>query len=334
MDIDNIDEMDEDYVPIEEHSNPEEGQVSETQTPEQDEEEQSEDNRDVISELLKSNGIPDATKIKYENDKGETEEVDWNTLSVDEQLNILDSFHKDSGLDEAEVQLINAIRDSQLTPAEYLQYIQKSSVDAYIQNTQQNNYVYSVDQYSDDELYVMDLISKSSDITEDEAMEMLERAKSNESLFNKQISAIRDEYKRVEAEGLQQAQMQEQQIRQEQYNEFAEQIQNSILNFTEFANCQLNMEEEDMINLYDFITGFDNAGNRWFQKALNDPDTVVKMAWFALNGEQMIEDLHSEYAKVITKLNEQVKGNKDTSKSVYKPKNRSKASKYDDLDNF
>jgi hypothetical protein len=61
----------------------------------------------------------------------------------------------------------------------------------------------------------MDLISKSKDITEEEALEALERAKSNSNLFKKQTAAIRDEYKRIEEDYAQQARYQQEEAAQE-----------------------------------------------------------------------------------------------------------------------
>jgi hypothetical protein len=43
------------------------------------------------------------------------------------------------------------------------------------------------------------------DVTDEEAQEALERAKSNETLFSKQIQAIRNEYKAIEDENIRQA---------------------------------------------------------------------------------------------------------------------------------
>jgi hypothetical protein len=39
-----------------------------------------------------------------------------------------------------------------------------------------------------------------------------------------------------------------------------------------------------MQELYEFITGYDAAGNNYFAKALTDPKTLVQTAWLALNG--------------------------------------------------
>lgn len=298
-----------------------------------------------ILELLKSRGIEDPSKIKFENDNGEIEEIDWNTLDTNDKLNILNSSNTDieESLDASEIELINAIRESQLTPAEYMQYLQRTSVENYIQNAQNQGQVYSVDQYSDDELFVMDLISRSEEITEEEAIEALERAKSNEALFKKQIGATRKAYKEAEEESLQYARLKQEQEAQDQFNQFAEKIEDSILNFKVFSGGQISMSNDDMQDLYNFITGVDNAGNSWFGKALQDPDTVVRMAWFELNGEKMLQDITDYYEKEIANVRKESykkglaeAGKKDKPTVAYKPKdkNTNVTQTYDDLDDF
>ena len=174
---------------------------------------------DFISSLLKSRGIEDKTRIKFENEEGTVEEMDWDNLSNEDKLNILNSSENtaENGLDDSEIQLISAIRNSGMTPAEFIQHIEQTGVNRYIQNSQADNYSYNVDQYSDEDLYVFDLISRTG-ITEEEAQEALERAKSNEALFAKQMGAIRNEYKEAEQQRLQAAQQEQDYQAQERYN--------------------------------------------------------------------------------------------------------------------
>ena len=83
------------------------------------------DDRDIISEFLKSRGIEDISKIKYESEDGEEEEIDWDTLDSSEKLSILNQLNSGSetDLDDSELQLINTIRSSRMSPSEYLNYI-------------------------------------------------------------------------------------------------------------------------------------------------------------------------------------------------------------------
>ena len=93
---------------------------------------------DFITSLLKSRGIEDRSKIKFEMEEGSIEELDWDSLSNEDKLNIINSSTEDpeTDLDESEIQLISAIRNSGMTPAEYLQHIEESGVERYLQNSQ------------------------------------------------------------------------------------------------------------------------------------------------------------------------------------------------------
>lgn len=284
---------------------------------------------DLITSLLKDRGIDDATQIQFEDDNGEIVTRDWNSLDVNEQLEILRSSspQAEDGLDDTEIQLINAIRQSNLTPSEYVQYVQKKAIENYEQNNR-SGISYSVDDYSDDELYMYDLQTKIKDVSQEELQEVLDKAKSNEVLFKKQVDALRNEYKQREDEMYRQEEFNRQQEAQQNYNNFAKSVEEAVINFDSIANGNLNLTAEDKRNLYEFITGFDDAGNSWFGKALNDPELLVKMAWFAYYGEQAFYDIQDFYNSEINKLKNQQAQPKTN--SIYKPKNNRSSTYYED----
>lgn len=298
-----IDEFDDDFDEFEEQ------QLDNQELNNDDQVVQNDEDIDIISELLKSKGIKDSSKIKYETDNGEVEEVDWNSLSAQEQLNILRSENNSSTndeLDDAEIDFINTIRNSKMSPQEYINYVQNRGIQQYLQNNQVAQYSYQIDDISDDELYIADIISKigEENISEQELENLLENAKSNETLFKKQVDAIRNEYRSIENNNrIQETEMQRQQQIQ-QYNVFAESVENEIRSFTDFCGYDLNMDESEMEELYDFITGFDEAGVSVFGKCLNDPETLVKMGWFALNGERAIQDINDYWTNEIKNVRE------------------------------
>ena len=324
--IDFIDELDDEQQldGQKQDPNPDNPQESEDQEPEgpdntgTSDPEEGED--DFLTSLLKSRGIEDKSKIKFATEEGDVEEVDWDSLSNEDKLNILSSSEStpENGLDESEIQLINAIRNSGMSPSEYLQFIGNGEVERYIQNSQEPQY--EIDEYSDDELFLMDFMSRMGEVTEDEATEALERAKANEGLFKKQIEAIRNEYKQAEQENQMQAQIEQEQIAQQQYDQFSDQIVDEINNLKEIQGFELNMENDDMQELYDFITGQDAAGNNYLAKALSDPHVLVKTAWLALNGDQMINDITSYFQKEIASVRKESykKGVTDTQKKIEK----------------
>lgn len=324
--IDFIDELDDEQQldGQKQDPNPDNPQESEDQEPEgpdntgTSDPEEGED--DFLTSLLKSRGIEDKSKIKFATEEGDVEEVDWDSLSNEDKLNILSSSEStpENSLDESEIQLINAIRNSGMSPSEYLQFIGNGEVERYIQNSQEPQY--EIDEYSDDELFLMDFMSRMGEVTEDEATEALERAKANEGLFKKQIEAIRNEYKQAEQENQMQVQLEQEQIAQQQYDQFSDQIVDEINNLTEIQGFELNMENDDMQELYDFITGYDAAGNNYLAKALSDPHILVKTAWLALNGDQMINDITSYFQKEIASVRKESykKGVTDTQKKMEK----------------
>ena len=297
---------------------------------------------DFIDSLLRSRGIQDRTKINFTDDDGEIVEQNWDNLSTEEKLNILNTSEEDPSqeLDESEITLINAIRESRLTPEEYINNLQQQSVNNYIQNAQDIQHSYKIDEYSDDELFIFDLMSKASDITDQEAQEALEAAKSNEALFQKQVEAIRNQLKAQEDEAIQQAQFEQEEQERERFNQYSSQIADYIGEFDEFSGYDLNLSNEDRDDLYEFITGVDGAGNNHFAKALSDPETLVKAAWLTLNGQQMIEDITNYFQNEIKQVRKESykKGIEDAKKGTQvaftnkQPKDKDYA--YDDLDNF
>jgi len=42
-----------------------------------------------------------------------------------------------------------------------------------------------------------------------------------------------------------------------------------------------------MQDVANFILGKDDAGNRYFANALNDPEALVKMAWYITKGPEV-----------------------------------------------
>lgn len=275
-------------------------------------EEPQEQQDDIITELLREKGIQDASKIKFEGEDGEIEEQDWNQLSIEDQLNILRSSdsqvsNNSLDLDDSELQLINAIRSSRMSPTEYFQNVQRQGVNNYIQ--QNSTPQYQIDNIDDETLFITDIIARVGDenITDEELEHLLENAKQNEDLFRKQVNAIRQEYKNREDENRNQVAEYQKQQQVEKYNIFAEKIENEIRGFTEIGGFDLNMDESEMEEVYDFLTGFDQAGVSFFSKALNDPKLLVRMAWFALNGDKAMQDINDYWTNEVKKSRNQKK---------------------------
>lgn len=268
---------------------------------------ESQEDETAIGRYLKSIGISDPNKIKFENEDGNIEEVNWDSLSEDEKFNILstDQDSPELDLDDAEIDLINRIRLSKMSVNDFVNSIHQQGVtaaqQAYAQQ-QQQEYKYTVDDLSDEELYVLDLQARIEDISDEEIEEALDRAKSNETLFAKEVAGLREDYKRLEDERNLKEQALIQQQQEEQFTQFSNSIIDGINSFTNVGSLDIDLNDDDKNQLYQFITGTDSSGVNYFAKALSDPETVVKTAWFAMHGEDVINSIEDYYKQQIAQV--------------------------------
>lgn len=223
-------------------------------------------------------------------------------MSSDEQYNILSSSDLDEnyGLDDNEIDLINSIRSSRVSVNDYMNYIKQQGIKEYLE---QNNTVhYTVDDYTDDELYVADMQARFPDMTEDEITNSLDHDKSNESLYQRKIDSLRQEYKDLEDKKNQMELAQQEEERAKQAQEFSDSIVEAINQVDRMGSFKIELEDDDMQDIYDFLTQEDKTGVRYIARALNDPKTLVKMAWFALKGDDAMKSISDYYAQQIKEV--------------------------------
>lgn len=259
------------------------------------------DRQDYIDDVLASKGIKDKNAIKFEEEDGTISSRTWDELSNEEKASILaQDVNSDSNgysnpiedeLTPNEVNFLNYIRQHNLSPEDYIDYIQKQSQELAMEQFNNKEPQFEVNQYSDEELYVMDAISRNPELTDEEAAELLEKAQENPVLFAKQVEGIRSEYenKELEKKQLQMAELQEQQERE--YAEYSQVITDQIINLNQVGTLDVQMTNEDAANLYDFIMNTDGAGNNYMAKAMKDPRTLVEMAWFAMYGKDALNSI-------------------------------------------
>lgn len=257
---------------------------------------------DIIISMLKQIGISDPSKIKFENDEGEIEEVSWDSLSAEEKMNILtpESPDPNFGLEDPEINFINLLRDAGITPEEYINYQREQAIEEYRQALE-GNPQYEVERLTDEDLYALDLQSRVPDMTDEEVAIALEHEKANPELFEKKMQGIRAEYKALEDERRQNEELLEQQQKQEQFEAFQSDVLDAIESLDEVGGVKLNLDEDDMEEVANFILSLDSAGVSYLGKALDDPQTLARMAWFALKGDEAFATITDYYDKEIAK---------------------------------
>ena len=273
---------------------------------------------DLTTEVLKLRGISNPDKIKFEDESGAITERSWDSLTKEEQINILADQREDQGtnndLAEDEIELINAIRNSGMSVQDYIQTITPQ-----INQPQDTN---QFDAMSDEDLYAFDILNKvgNDNITDEELDAALEAAKANETLFKKTVEGLRQQYNRLQEEQKQNIANQQQAAAQQRYQAFANVINNQIDNFNSFAGQPIQLSNQDKDNLSEFMLALDEDGSSALGKALQDPRLLTKAAFWLLNEQELIAELQKQQQDAYTRGYNAGKGDiLNKSKFVFKP---------------
>lgn len=273
---------------------------------------------DLTTEVLKLRGINNPDKIKFEDESGAITERSWDSLTKEEQINILadQREHQETNNDlaEDEIDLINAIRNSGMSVQDYMQTI-----------TPQINQPQDINQFdamSDEDLYAFDILNKvgNDNITDEELDAALEAAKANETLFKKTVDGLRQQYNRLQEEQKQNIANQQQAATQQRYQAFANVVNNQIDNFNSFAGQPIQLSNQDKDNLSEFMLALDEDGSSALGKALQDPRLLTKAAFWLLNEQELIAELQKQQQDAYTRGYNAGKGDiLNKSKFVFKP---------------
>ena len=310
-----VDEFDETPTPEKQEPDPKpekEGNQETTPPSEGDQED------DLTTEVLKLRGISNPDKIKFEDESGAITERSWDSLTKEEQINILadQREHQETTneLAEDEIDLINAIRNSGMSVQDYMRTITPQ-----INQPQDTN---QFDTMSDEDLYAFDILNKvgNDNITDEELDAALEAAKANETLFKKTVDGLRQQYNRLQEEQKQNIANQQQAAAQQRYQAFANVINNQIDNFNSFAGQPIQLSNQDKDNLSEFMLALDEDGSSALGKALQDPRLLTKAAFWLLNEQELIAELQKQQQDAYTRGYNAGKGDiLNKSKFVFKP---------------
>ena len=262
-------------------------------------EDNNEDNEDFTTEVLRLKGISDPSKIKFEDESGAIVEKDWNDLNKNEQLRILtQEGNPETDLEDDEIELINTIRTSNMSIPEFINAIQQNTakqVQEYINaNTTPK---YTIDEYSDDELYAYDLVEKvggEENITEEELLDAIEKAKENPELYQKTVNGLREQYKSMEEQSIQDQQNQAQAYVEQAYNEFKDTILDQISGLDQILGQQTMLTTDDMNDLANYTLTRDESGLTQFAKDMNDPKKFVEAASLFYNREAIAQEINQQ----------------------------------------
>ncbi len=262
------------------------------------------DSEGLLARLIVDKGIVDVEKIKFIDDEGSIIEKSWKDLTSDERYSILsakDDIEDPYNINEDEKTLVDMIRESKMSSKEFLENIKRIGAEEYMDNTYSPENI-SIDSFTDDELYVLDIQTKFPNISEEQIHAAYEHDKANEELFNVRIAQIRNEYKTQELAMLEKQKNERELATLEQQKIFNENVNKELQNFKNVGAFNLELENDDLDEIYNFITKSNKSGHRYLAEALNDPKKLVKMAWFATKGDEALSTIHDYYKNEISKV--------------------------------
>lgn len=267
------------------------------------------DDADYMETFLKSFGIEDGKTLKFENDDGTTEDIDFNSLSNKEKLEILKDLTTPQ-LQEHEIETINYLRRNNATMQDVVEYYQQKAIQEYIEKNGAPEKVYSVDEYKDEELYMADAKAKYPDMTDEELLSDLEAAKENEALFNKKVEAIRKQYKAIEDKEKADAE----QAERDRVENFKNSIQSTLDNFNEISldytdakADSLTIEASEKNKILEYITKQDANGMTQLYKDLNDAEKLISFAWWTNYGQESISSITKYFQKQLAEARKEKK---------------------------
>ena len=322
------DDMDYDYGVVEESSEDSEEPSEESSN----DPEPTEPELDVWHQYLKDLGVSDSKAIQFENEDGEIETVDFDTLDKETQLTMLKEL-TDPGLSEHEIQVVNYLRQNNASFDDVINYFAEQRLQQYLTENpdQVHQKVYSIDEYTNDELYLADLKNKYPDFSEEELLAELDAAKLNEELFNKKSDIIRQQYKEQEDRQKQEAEAAEQQ----RYEDLQQNIVNAVLNFKEISIDPdpesedwrgLEIEDGDRQNILSYLLDQDQEGKSRLVRDIEDPNELIKLSWYKLYGDETFKHITGYWKGLLkearqenAKLSKQIEKYKKETNTVVTP---------------
>jgi len=301
---------------------------------------------DVLSSYLRSMGI-DPNNIQVDDENGNPSYSSFNSLSRTEQLDLLQSLSGGSGesnndydLDDDEIDLINSIRRSKMSIEDFVTTIQNRAVQNYVNSGGGQQY-YDIDQLTDDDLFISDYKNRVPDATEDEVVAALNAAKTNPQSYERMMDGLRDTYKKQE-EAIYQQRLQESEDRtkrqQQEYEGLIVDTLNGMSNM-KLGDLDAQLSDEDKEDIASAILDSDATGTRYLVGLINDPETLSKMVWYALKGDEAINQMQRYYKNEINNRQqaayqkgfEDAKNGKGMSYVVKKPVSKPSRGQFKDI---
>ena len=251
---------------------------------------------DYVSRLLEARGFKDK-KIQVTNEDGELEEVNFDDLTDQEKFDLLNDQDQSVMPSDEELKTLNFLRTNNMTLEDFAKWQREQAVQEYLAN---QSPITEFDEFTDDEMIAYDFIQRfGEEMTDEEIDAEIDRLKADPDAYQKRVNLLRASYK-SEAEAQSKLYEQEEQTRnQAAEEEFKTAYVNAAGNINYIHG--MDLDNNDKQELLDFVLIKDVANRTGFSKALEDPESVLKMAWYLLHGEETYDATVDHFKKEIAK---------------------------------
>lgn len=214
-------------------------------------------------------------------------------LPSKEQAEILSSLVSSStpsveqkyDLDEDEVNLLNNLRESNMTSEEFINDLISYRMQAVLAQSEQSNADYTL--MSDDAIFVKNLQDTYEEISNEEIAAELERAKALPS-FETTTEAMRRLFIAEQSESNSKQDAERNVLFQQELEAQREQIVQTVEDISDIAGAGITAEMKEYL-LHDIMELNDNQDPILMEKIFSDPETMFKVNWFLNYGEAYMQ---------------------------------------------
>jgi hypothetical protein len=251
---------------------------------------------DFISKLLEAKGFKNKT-IQITDENGELIDVNFDDLTDQEKFDLLSDQDQGVMPSDDELKAINFLRTNNMTLEDFAKWQREQGVQEYLANQTPST---EFDEYTDDEMIAYDFIQRfGEEMTDEEIDAEIDRLKTDPDAYKKRVDLLRASYK-SEAEAQSKLYEQEQQTKSKAAEEA---FKSAYVNAASGINYihGMDLDENDKQELLDFVLNKDASNRTGLSKALDDPESVLRMAWYLLHAEDTFDATVDHFKKEISK---------------------------------
>lgn len=255
----------------------------------------------IIAKLLKSKNL-DPYKLKIDEDGIEVERS-FDELSEEAQMNIL-NYNPTNTLNELDPEEINTIqylRDNKTNINDLINYHRDLAVQQYISYQEDGNL--DLDAMDADDLYFNHLASEYPELNEDQLNRLVAKEKEELDIYNIKVDKLRSFYKEKQAAILTENQEKIKYQEEQNYTEAVNSIRAVLDPLTTLNSAQIEDNDKQEILSYLLDKGAD--GRTSFVKDLDNPENLVKIAWFLNYGDQAHNLLLNYFTDAVKKAGDE-----------------------------